>query len=171
VTVAPAARPSTTPVVQAPRAATPPAASAPAASAPAAPAPAASAPAAHEAAAPAPTASAPAPDPSKIAREPISAMPHYTVMSAPVAGSGESFGFANPPALKPGAIEMIQQRLLSVGALQAQQASSESAAMRSALTRFQEANHLPLTGEPDVATVLKLGLDPKNIFEQPTTGP
>jgi peptidoglycan hydrolase-like protein with peptidoglycan-binding domain len=93
-------------------------------------------------------------------------MPHTTVMSAPVAGASASVGPANPPELKPGAVEMIQQRLESVGALRAQQSSGEmGAATRSALTRFQEANHLPLTGEPDEATVRKLGLNPQNIFE------
>jgi peptidoglycan hydrolase-like protein with peptidoglycan-binding domain len=78
---------------------------------------------------------------------------------------------ASGPGLKPGAVEMIQQRLESAGVLRAQWASTQqtpggmSAATRAALTRFQEANHLPPTGELDEATVLKLGLEPRNIFE------
>jgi peptidoglycan hydrolase-like protein with peptidoglycan-binding domain len=95
-------------------------------------------------------------------------MPHYTVMSAPVAGSSSSVA-AVP--LKPGATEMIQQRLESVGALRLQQSTGEmGAATRAALARFQEANHLPITGEPDEATIRKLGLKPENIFETPLGG-
>jgi peptidoglycan hydrolase-like protein with peptidoglycan-binding domain len=89
-------------------------------------------------------------------------------MSAPVAGSSSS---AAGLELKPGAIEMIQQRLESVGALRLQQSTGEmGAATRSALARFQEANHLPITGEPDPATVRKLGLNPSNIFETASGG-
>ena len=84
-------------------------------------------------------------------------------MSAPVAGSSSS---AAGLELKPGAVQMIQQRLESVGALRLQQSTGEmGAATRSALARFQETNHLPITGEPDEATVRRLGLDPRNIFE------
>ena len=39
------------------------------------------------------------------------------------------------------------------------------AVTRSALARFQDANQLPPTGEPDEATIRKLGLNPKKIFE------
>ncbi|HVU51375.1 MAG TPA: peptidoglycan-binding domain-containing protein, partial [Polyangia bacterium] len=100
--------------------------------------------------------------------EPISGMPHTTVMSAPVAGSSSS---ASGLELRPGAVEMIQQRLESVGALRLQESTGElGAATRSALARFQEANHLPITGEPDEATVRKLGLRPENIFEAPPGG-
>ena len=118
---------------------------------------------------PAPVAETPvAPAPAQIAREPVPAMPHYTVMSAPVAGSSSSVA-AVP--LKPGAVEMIQQRLESVGALSLQQSTGEmGAATRAALARFQEANHLPITGEPDEATIRMLHLDPKNIFETPLGG-
>ena len=118
---------------------------------------------------PAPVAETPvAPAPGQIAREPVPAMPHYTVMSAPVAGSSSSVA-AVP--LKPGAVEMIQQRLESVGALSLQQSTGEmGAATRAALARFQEANHLPITGEPDEATIRMLHLDPKNIFETPLGG-
>jgi peptidoglycan hydrolase-like protein with peptidoglycan-binding domain len=70
---------------------------------------------------------------------------------------------------KPGAVEMIQQRLESVGALRLQEATGGlGAATRSALARFQETNHLFITGEPDDDTLRKLGLNPKNIFEDRT---
>ena len=121
------------------------------------------------------TASAPRPSAGAIAETPRApaepapaAMPHYTVMSAPVAGSSSS---AAAVSLKPGAVEMIQQRLESVGALSAQQSTGEmGAATRAALARFQEGNHLPITGEPDEATIRQLGLNPKNIFESPLGG-
>jgi hypothetical protein len=77
---------------------------------------------------------------------------------------------AAPPAtaLQPGAIEMIQQRLESAGALPAEAATGHlDAVTRAALERFQGANALPVTGEPDAETVRKLSLDPRRIFEAP----
>jgi peptidoglycan hydrolase-like protein with peptidoglycan-binding domain len=75
---------------------------------------------------------------------------------------------ATPLELKPGAIQMIEQRLESTGALALQSATGElGAATRAALIRFQEANELPPTGEVDEVTVRKLGLDPSKIFEPP----
>jgi hypothetical protein len=75
--------------------------------------------------------------------------------------------------LKPGAVKMINQRLKVMGALPEQtvalheedDATELSASSRAALMRFQQANQLPATGEPDVATVRRLGLNPTNIFE------
>jgi hypothetical protein len=73
--------------------------------------------------------------------------------------------------LKPGAVKMIQQRLESAGSLQAQDATGQLDALtHAALARFQQANELPPTGEPDEATVRKLGLEPTNIFEELAPG-
>jgi hypothetical protein len=69
------------------------------------------------------------------------------------------------PELQPGAVQMIQQRLESNGALRTEQASGEmDAVTRAALARFQEANHLPPSGALDDATVRRLGLDPRRIL-------
>jgi hypothetical protein len=68
--------------------------------------------------------------------------------------------------LKPGAVKMIQQRLAIAGVLPEVQTSGlMDAPTRAALMRYQQANGLPATGEPDDATVRKLGLRSENIFE------
>ena len=85
---------------------------------------------------------------------------------APVEPAAAVSAVASSPELRPGAIQMIQQRLESLGTLPAQKGSGElDAATHAALARFQEANHLPATGEPDGETVRMLGLRPSNIFE------
>jgi peptidoglycan hydrolase-like protein with peptidoglycan-binding domain len=67
--------------------------------------------------------------------------------------------------LKPGALEMIQQRLSSAGALsEERQTGVLDVETRSALRRFQGANGLPATGDPDGATVNKLGLKANDVF-------
>ncbi|HEY2731280.1 MAG TPA: peptidoglycan-binding domain-containing protein [Polyangia bacterium] len=67
--------------------------------------------------------------------------------------------------LKPGALKMIQQRLSSAGALSEERQTGElDVETRSALRRFQEANGLPATGDPDGATVGKLGLKANDVF-------
>jgi peptidoglycan hydrolase-like protein with peptidoglycan-binding domain len=68
--------------------------------------------------------------------------------------------------LKPGALKMIQQRLSSAGALSEEgQTGQLDVETRSALRRFQEANDLPATGDPDGATVAKLGLKANDVFK------
>jgi hypothetical protein len=69
--------------------------------------------------------------------------------------------------LKPGAEAMIQQRLSIEGLLSEEQQSGHlDAVTKRALERFQEAHDLPATGEPDAATVGKLGLNGKEIFRE-----
>jgi peptidoglycan hydrolase-like protein with peptidoglycan-binding domain len=68
--------------------------------------------------------------------------------------------------LKPGAVRSIQQRLVKAGVLTEEHETGKmDAATRTAVTKFQDAKGLPATGELDGATVEKLGLDPKEIFE------
>jgi hypothetical protein len=98
-------------------------------------------------------------------RTPEPARPGARAKAAPVATR----------ALRPGAVEMVEQRLEVAGVLLAQEVSGQpgeemSPATRMALTRFQEANQLPATGEIDEPTVLKLGLEPKNIFFEAAAG-
>ncbi|HVZ74985.1 MAG TPA: peptidoglycan-binding domain-containing protein [Polyangia bacterium] len=74
---------------------------------------------------------------------------------------------ASSPAglLKPGATKMIQQRLSNDGVLPEEQQTGElDAITKAALAKFQTAHDLPATGDPDSATVVKLGLDPRKIF-------
>jgi hypothetical protein len=133
--------------------------------APAAPAAARSEPAAAPVApAAAPVEPPPAPRPA-VAPEP--APPAVALPPAPPAASHSVPAFAvTPEGLKPGAVKMIQQRLENAGSLRAQEESGQlDAVTRSALERFQDANELPATGEPDEATIRKLGLEPRNIFE------
>jgi hypothetical protein len=67
--------------------------------------------------------------------------------------------------LKPGAAKRIQERLVGQGGLSADQLTGQlDGPTRSALARFQTANDLPPTGDPDDATVKKLGLDAADIF-------
>jgi hypothetical protein len=116
------------------------------------------------------------PPPAAPAAAPESSAEHATIPETPPlaalsAGETPSAPPGTPLVLKPGAAEMVRQRLEVAGVLRAQQASGQpapgemSASVRSALARFQEANHLPPTGQLDEATVLKLGLRPRNIFE------
>ena len=69
--------------------------------------------------------------------------------------------------LKPGAVKMIQQRLAIAGVLPEVQSSGVmDPPTRAALMRYQQANGLPVTGEPDDATIRKRsGLRSENIFE------
>lgn len=68
--------------------------------------------------------------------------------------------------LKPGALKMIQQRLSSAGALSEERQTGElDVETRAALRRFQGANDLPATGDPDAATVGKLGLKANDVFK------
>ncbi len=61
---------------------------------------------------------------------------------------------------------MIQQRLSSAGTLSEEQQTGElDVGTRAALRRFQEANGLPATGDPDGATVSKLGLKASDVFK------
>jgi hypothetical protein len=72
--------------------------------------------------------------------------------------------------LKPGAAKMIQHRLSVEGLLSEEQQSGElDAVTKRALTRFQESHDLPATGEPDAATIGKLGLNGKDIFREGDT--
>jgi hypothetical protein len=118
---------------------------------------------------------APAPALSVAPAAPEPSAEHATIPETPPlealsAGETASAPPGTPLVLKPGAVEMVRQRLEVAGVLRAQQVSGQpapgelSASVRSALARFQEANHLPPTGELDEVTVLKLGLRPKNIF-------
>jgi peptidoglycan hydrolase-like protein with peptidoglycan-binding domain len=68
--------------------------------------------------------------------------------------------------LKPGALRTIQQRLAKAGALaEGHETGKLDAATRAAVTHFQDAQGLPATGELDDATIEKLGLHPKDVFE------
>jgi murein L,D-transpeptidase YcbB/YkuD len=68
--------------------------------------------------------------------------------------------------LRPGAVEIIQQRLTRAGALaEGHESGKLDAATRAAVTHFQQEKGLAATGELDDATVEKLGLDPKDVFE------
>ena len=132
-------------------------------------------------AAPTPAALPPAaaPVPPALTAAPVAPAPtaeHASIPETPPlealsAGDTATAPPGTPLALRPGAAEMVRQRLEAAGVLRAQQVSGQpapgemSASVRSALARFQEANHLPPTGELDEATALKLGLHPKNIFE------
>ncbi|HVR03851.1 MAG TPA: peptidoglycan-binding domain-containing protein [Polyangia bacterium] len=83
-------------------------------------------------------------------------------------GGEEGVPLATSPGglLRPGAIKMIQQRLSSAGALPEERQTGElDVETRSALRRFQEANGLPATGDPDGATVGKLGLKANDVFK------
>ena len=83
-------------------------------------------------------------------------------------GGKEGVPLATSPAglLKPGALKMIQQRLSNAGALSEERQTGElDVETRAALRRFQEANGLPATGDPDGATVGKLGLKPNDVFK------
>jgi hypothetical protein len=100
--------------------------------------------------------------------------PAPPVAAAPAAARASAAPPRAPePRLKPGAIEMVQQRLEAAGILPAQEASAEpgemSASTRTALERFQRGSGLPATGELDEETVLKLGLQPRNIFFETTS--
>lgn len=67
--------------------------------------------------------------------------------------------------LQPGAIERIQAKLTSSGALDGKHAAGVlDGPTRQALRQFQSAHALPATGLPDDATVTGLGLEPKQIF-------
>jgi hypothetical protein len=67
--------------------------------------------------------------------------------------------------LKPGAAKRIQEQLAGQGALPADQVTGQlDGPTRSALARFQAEHQLPATGDPDDATVKKLGLDAADIF-------
>ena len=71
--------------------------------------------------------------------------------------------------LQPGAIERIQTKLTSDGALDGKHAGGVlDGPTREALRKFQSAHALPATGIPDDATVTRLGLEPKQIFRAGT---
>ena len=83
-------------------------------------------------------------------------------------GGKEGVPLPTSPAglLKPGALKMIQQRLSSAGTLsEGRQTGELDVETRAALRRFQEANGLPATGDPDGATVGKLGLKANDVFK------
>jgi peptidoglycan hydrolase-like protein with peptidoglycan-binding domain len=80
---------------------------------------------------------------------------------------------ATSPAglLKPEAVEAIQGKLASRGALAKDDRSGKlDDPTRKALRAFQRDNNLPATGMPDDLTVKKLGLDPGQIFRATPRG-
>jgi hypothetical protein len=67
--------------------------------------------------------------------------------------------------LKPGAARLIQERLARAGALRAGHTTERlDAATFAALARYQKAHDLPATGQPDGATIDKLGLSADDVF-------
>lgn len=80
--------------------------------------------------------------------------------------TGTPLATSSANLLKPGAIRTIQQRLAKAGVLgEGRESGKMDAATRAAVTHFQDAQGLPATGELDDATVEKLGLHPKDVFE------
>ena len=86
----------------------------------------------------------------------------------PATGKGKSaVPLTTSPAglLREGAAKKIQQRLARAGAPAEMKASGElDGPTRAALARYQRAHDLPATGDPDDATVQRLGLDPDEVF-------
>lgn len=83
------------------------------------------------------------------------------------AGAGEGLPLATSPAglLKPHAVEDIQDRLETKGALPPDHRSGKlDGPTREALRKFQKDAGLPATGAPDDLTVQKLGLRPEDVF-------
>ena len=67
--------------------------------------------------------------------------------------------------LEDGAVKKIQDRLVALDFLGADQASGELDGRTSeGLRKFQKSRDLAATGTPDQETVRRLGLDPKQIF-------
>jgi len=67
--------------------------------------------------------------------------------------------------LKPGAARLIQERLVRAGVLREGHATEKlDGPTRAALARYQKSHDLPATGEPDGATVDKLGLKADDVF-------
>jgi hypothetical protein len=67
--------------------------------------------------------------------------------------------------LREGAARKLQQALARAGEPVEGKASGElDGPTRAALARFQRAHDLPATGDPDEATVRRLGLDPAEVF-------
>jgi murein L,D-transpeptidase YcbB/YkuD len=80
--------------------------------------------------------------------------------------TGTPLATSSAGLLKPGAMRTIQQRLAKKGVLgEGHESGKLDAATRAAVTRFQDAQGLPATGELDDATIEKLGLHPKDLFE------
>jgi len=67
--------------------------------------------------------------------------------------------------LKPGAAKKIQERLVHAGALKRETATDElDRETRAALARYQQSQGLPATGDPDGATIDRLGLKADDVF-------
>jgi hypothetical protein len=82
-------------------------------------------------------------------------------------GAGEGLPLATSPAglLKPHAVEDIQDRLETKGALPPDHRSGKlDGPTREALRKFQKDAGLPATGAPDDLTIQKLGLRPEDVF-------
>jgi peptidoglycan hydrolase-like protein with peptidoglycan-binding domain len=76
--------------------------------------------------------------------------------------------FASPEAaLAPEGVDRIQEKLVSGGELEENEASGHlDDATKRALAAFQKKHNVPATGIPDDTTVRKLGLDPGAIFRK-----
>jgi hypothetical protein len=72
--------------------------------------------------------------------------------------------------LEPGAEKKIRDKLDAAGFLK-ESPGEPRGALDAALRRFQGAHDLPATGQPDVETVRKLGLDPDDIFRRAANAP
>ncbi|HVU52272.1 MAG TPA: peptidoglycan-binding domain-containing protein [Polyangia bacterium] len=94
----------------------------------------------------------------------------------PVAGAPSSSGPSRSPTglplptspaglLKPGAAKAIQERLIHAGALSRRTTTDElDGETRAALERYQKSQGLPATGDPDGATIDRLGLKAEDVF-------
>jgi hypothetical protein len=94
--------------------------------------------------------------------------PEHVGGGQPSAAPPESaIPLATTPAglLKAGAAKLIQERLARAGALARREPTDDlDEPTRAALARFQRDQGLPATGDPDGATVGKLGLRPEDVF-------
>ena len=93
-------------------------------------------------------------------------VPGATSTSAPSESkTGIPLATSAAQLLKPGAAKLIQERLARDGALPRSAVTGElEGATREALARYQKAHGLPATGDPDRATVEKLGLRTDDVF-------
>jgi hypothetical protein len=67
--------------------------------------------------------------------------------------------------LKPGAEDEIRDKLVAGGFME-----RDSGGVHGGLLRFQRENDLPATGDPDEATLRKLGLDPGKLRRKSSGG-